>query len=593
MLSRYALGILSALLIYSEAEAQDLSAFFTDLERAPRSLKARNSSLQCSLRAFPIFSKRAVKAAQLKTNLTVKQRRALERVLKLEVKEPIYFLGVLLQKQTYFMGLRQQKAGLSLALTNDKGRQLACSFIQINSPTKDIPKLFIEKQKSQSTLVIQCRGRFNFPYVRKKDRDKIALKKRVRARSGLVTVTTETELKKVGESLAKTGNSMIPILCKALGKSLPKKPLELHLFTSKDRFQNAMRLTRRRGSTAGFASRITGECYIHYWPRHSPADQADQLLPMMFRRDCIHELFHLLCYRLYPNSQKWPLWISEGLAEWATLLALEDLEGEQKNFQEFHRARLKDSSFRQPLPSLRQVKSWDSRMGPEASYAAGFFLVEQMHKTKRLLPFLTQLESGVWNSHKTLSQLFKNENQWQEFLKGKIENTTTPASLLGCMDFNGRRYRIVSSEGGVGLSLVEAPNGKAGIQFQCQFALRPVGRREALLIFGYQGHRGNASFIAVRLSPTTMTISYFKNNKETVWLTAKHAKALKIEQGLKSHWHEFKAQLTATELRVTFQGKTRRAAVPKELKFKQSRVGIGCQDGVIYYRKIVLKSLSR
>lgn len=405
---------------------------------------------------------------------------------------------------------------------------------------------------------------------------------------GPVTVTYDPELTAIGETLARDAAVGLPVMSRLLGHALPRYRYVMNLYASHaDYMAAAKRVGANTEGGSGFASPRSGQAYNEYWPRRTADDGQDILVPMLFRRDSLHELFHVLTYALYPEQRSRPRWFGDGLAEFATEHAFQAIAPELAPvFRDFHLGRWRDADIRNALPSNGQelLAMGVKGFGSEGTYASVYFLIRDLNRDNRLGELLAAAAAGKDPASALLAAGWDAlDRRWQRIAAELRQQAAPPASLEGCLDVVNGAYRLISPAGGSSLMVYTDRTYRTPPHFEVSFALLPQGRPRADLYLRYQGHRAQAEYLRLEITPAGLSFYYRQRGKGTRSPAVGFSPPLAVANAPTLVWHRARVSWKGG-LEVVIDGREPVRLQPPPARSDQAiRLALGGGDGVVYF----------
>lgn len=511
--------------------------------------------------------------------------------------KPGWFMNTDVSAGDFRLILEAPRRALRLSLYSAKGDRVASDSIWIEPANAAFPKPELTPEEGAILVTIALSDvRFTWRWVPKDRLEALAtgarrVGKHVELRSDLQRPDLEATLLQEAEAAVEVQAALI-------GRPPPAEPIRIHLFRQEASYIAVDKLVtggryRRNG---GFASSLVRQAFFWYTSRLDPAD-LEGGAPLVLRATLLHELHHVLCYLVRPESTTWPSWLSEGLAEEAAIESLRaHKDSDAEAYREYMKGRWRHSESVGSLPTLEDLLSTYAGADLGGWYASAFSLVAHLgpERLRGLMEAASSEELPLPSAVAVREYLDLRAggalSLWKECGAELRKGVAPPLSVFGQTELLSDGFRITCPENGHGRLILQDRTYGPKMTLEARIAWQPSGDRQADFFLAYAVGREVTSFLMVAVLPKRIVLFRFIDNRWIRWGERDFQDAL-AESGELKAWHQVSLTLNGQErrLNVTVEERQVQFTLPEYVPSDETRVGIGVHNGTVYFSDVRAK----
>ncbi len=561
--------------------------------------------LRIAVRELPLAARGAREFALAADGLEGDDRKIAAQLVRLRLDEDCFVFGKLLERGRYVIGLGARD-GLPHWLIRDReGKVRAAMPYAVASFSSDpVAADVIDLDFVVSVDFIvgdQDLGFLALPSAR----HDAELGRMQVVRSGRVRLHGDRIDKDLLAMLAAELDRGLTVQARLLGGEIaPDEIFDLHLVADAERWLE-IEATFGQGmldSTYGFSTPETNRAYCDASILENEGLPADGFVPLILRHTLHHELHHVLAFRLRPEGEVlWPVWLTEGLADYAADLALEfanpGLGREQEALTLANmRAAIDTGCWPEPADLIGDAPDSDA----VAWYGAARLLVTELDERQEggMSVFLDTLRGAATSRDaealllRAIGTRFGHARALLDRLRERVLAAAPgPSVSAGYIDrFAGAHHVMAELDGA--LMILPSRHGSDD-RFELKGSFAWDDETAWPVEFEFANHEGRHAIrsMSVVIGPDEIRLESWNEYEIEVLGTVALDPALESRRDGEMIWHEILIDFDRArgDLRVLIDGR-QRAAVTIERYFPVlgGRIGVGLSAGSALFRLPVL-----
>jgi hypothetical protein len=541
-------------------------------------------------------------AVEHAAELPREHRAALADVVRIEVKTPGWLFESAVAPGKYTLGLRWIRNAPHFVLRDDGGKELSSDVIRIVSPTMLTSKLTASSGKASMLELSAGNIVYRWRFIAKRKHDALAAGfDETRGKS--IRVFADFDDPGVLEKLVRDLDAAAEVHAELLGAKSVEGPFSLYL-TGKHAVYKAFDELTTGGTfrdAGAFTSEMTRKAYV-WCAAGDPRALSDFGLPLKSRALAIHELGHMVAGGIHEDALGgWPSWLSEGLAELGTSLALHAVSrADGKAFHEqltgvYHFGRVSGAN-----PGFDDLFAGRMDTDRGAWYATAYLLVRELAGKRRKLSELIDVVAAESLSDRMnlraaelCRSLYGGLPRAVSSLSRRVSaSRAPPAVVFGCLDREKDGWRLTPMPGGQARVVFadEAPR-KDGVAVTTELAFHASGQQQADVYLAHRNGRHAATFLKLAILPQRMRLFWFRSGEWYDEGTVDYDQALAVGSAAKPSWHSLEVVLESNErrLRAKIGGRDAKFELPGFVSTEDTRVGLGSYNGIVRFRNLKVR----
>lgn len=546
--------------------------------------------VRLTLDAAPSFGKESLdRARREKDGVTIGS---------LAFSKPGWMMNAAVPAGEYRLVVDAPRQALRMSLRSGKGATVASGTFWIDPPDPALPEAELTADEGALIVTVLCKNvRFSWRWIPK---DKLeALLPGTRHAGRHIELLSDLGKPELEESLLQEAEAAVDVQAALLGRPAPTEPIRLCLYRDENAYIAVDKLVtggkyRRNG---GFASSLTQQAYFWYASRLEAPDLEAHGAPLVLRATLVHELNHVLCYKVRPECIDWPSWLMEGLAEEAASLSLRARKkADDDDFRDYVKGRWRNAESVGSLPTLEDLLGAYAGTDLGGWYSSAFHFVSRLgpERQKGLMDAASSqdlsLPSAVAAREYLDLQAGGAQAIWKACREDLQRGPAPPLVVTGQIDRQPDGFRITCSENGAGRLILQDRTYGPDVTLEARIAWQPCGERQADFYLAYAGGRDVTTFLKVAVLPKKVVLFRFIDNRWLRWGDREFPEAL-AENGERKAWHPVSMSLKGRERKLTVSVAERKAefTLPDYVPSDETRVGIGVYNGTVYFSDVAAK----
>jgi hypothetical protein len=331
------------------------------------------------------------------------------------------------------------------------------------------------------------------------------------------------------------------------------------------------------------ASPLTMQAYVWNLPRPEAG------LTLRLRTVILHEIGHLVSYRVRPDVHAWPVWLQEGLADVGTFRSLNKPEAAAFHADQVGRWRGAEAVGN--LPPLQDLLTRYAGADLHGWYTSAYLFTSRVAGPEALLPsLLDRLEGERLQPHGALTALEILESRarpiWRALRDEAMIGPAPPQVHSGHLDAADGDWKISSAAGsGARILLPSIPSPSEG-SLEASFSWEAGGGRQADVYLAYSAGRDSAQFLKLAVLPKRVVLFRFYDERWEEWGRVQYPEGL--EEG-PTAWHSIRLDWSFRErtLRATIDAN--RAAkffLKSHIPSEGTSIALGSFDSVVHFKDV-------
>lgn len=468
---------------------------------------------------------------------------------------------------------------LRLAVRTAEGKELGGEAFWVEPPTSTLPSVETAAADGAVLVTLRCDElRLPFRFVLREAVEAAA--KGVEVASGRILLRSDLGNPALAGALAKELDRSIDAHAALIGRPAPPGPFRVHVFAAEKTYQAVDKLVTggRFQRNGAFASALTMQSYVWIVPRPEAG------LTLRARTVILHEVGHLVAYATRPESQAWPAWFQEGLAEEGTFRALDGKDAEAFHADQLGRWRGAETVG--SLPPLQDLLTRYAGSDLHGWYTSAYLYTKRVAGPEKLLPgLLERMEGERIQSRGALAALefldTKARPIWRTVRDEAMKGEAPPQVVSGHLDLGEGEWRISTAVDGPGRVLLPSTPCPAEGSLEASLAWEPAGGRQADFYLAYSPGRDSSQFLKIAILPRRIVLFRFFDDTWMEWGRQDFPEALAEGGGA---WHALRIRWSAKgRMLSVLLDDARRAdfTLKSHVPLEATCVGVGAYDSVV------------